>query len=44
MVPTKAALRVMPKQGVVRLFIPKPGMTSTRVLSPERRFELETGA
>lgn len=30
-VPTKTALRVVPKQGVVRLFIPKPGMTSTRV-------------
>jgi hypothetical protein len=31
MVPTKTALRVVLKQGVVRLFIPNPGMTSTRV-------------
>jgi hypothetical protein len=33
-VPTRAALRVVPKQGVVRLFIPTSGMTSVRVSLP----------
>ena len=43
-VPTRTALRVVPKQDVVRLFIPIPWHDERTRLSHERRFELETGA